>query len=255
MVRWVHCALAWIGGRTSADLSAAPAACHAGTASIGLASVVAAAFSVQGWRLWLLNDGHGASAGVAIMLTALAAAMFRQLAHASEAAATTIQRSAIEMTAVLLLVPGAYMGANAVPALLFQARLDDHRPRAAARAPAADMLAERRAAAKDAQRQQIRPQRPREEVDRAVLTAAAQTACVPLMPCRLQRAVKAGRVAGLEAWGATFAVLFVGMLPALLLIVLPPDACARERQLRAIEDALLRTTLSQGSRKALPSRV
>lgn len=323
MVRLIHCALVWAGGRTTTELAATGDAHRAGAALIGLALAAGAVLSLLGWLQWLLDDGRSFAWGLALALAALAAALFRQLAHARETAIFTVQRRALELIATLLLVPGAYLTAKAVPALLFQVHVD---PKVAALAgqqhsvedsavlrlalgdaadrchhvlraslqnilsrperaqptvvvaalepgaaecgrlvATADQAGGRqgqgvrkpvagKVAGADSPRQRAQTKRGHAAIDPTAAEATRQLSCRPPMHCQLQRAARLGLVSGLEAWGATLAVLFLGMLQALLLIVLPLDGCARERQLRAIEDAVLRTALSDGTRKALAVR-
>lgn len=112
MVRFIHRALAWTGGHMTSERTASGPGRYAGAALIGLALAAAflfGLFGLLGWRLWLMAAGRSFSAGLALVFVGFAAALFRQLARASEAATSTVQRLAIKLTATLLLLPGAYM--------------------------------------------------------------------------------------------------------------------------------------------------
>ncbi len=68
----------------------------------------------------------------------------------------------------------------------------------------------------------------------------SQRPCLPVLNCQLQRAIGLGAISNYEAWGATLTMVLLGLLPALLLVIIPPDAFAYDRHMDAAYRSLSR---------------
>lgn len=346
-------AFAWLGCRERSEFAVASSQRHSSASLIGLALCTAVVLGWVGWHLWMHRDGRDLPSILALVPAGVAAAMFRQLAHAHEGTASAPRRFVILVTAGLLLAPGAWLTAVGLPPLLFEGRINAHGQALAAQATQAKAASTRRlaqidklrAAAAASQRKsdeleparmawsraidkardaasrcehllrslrQSMPEPPNSvqvamsvanlevratecgelaraadqitsryeqglarrvaatqqvtaearqrlklaERDHAVAVEAARRGerelpCLALPDCRLQRAVGPDGVTVIEAWGVTLGLLFLGVLPALLLAILPLDPIGQERRLKAIEDAVLGAALSDGARKAM----